>query len=660
MEYKKMRDDHYLLELKQACIRGDDVRIPREYEVLVREWRRSIQLKIDYNLHLDDHQRDFTVFNRIDRIHIWHLHYLNDYYSSREKLISGFGGAIFYLDETLSAYQKAGDQRLLNELKENGIRIGTNFKEENVGRFVANVAIKSPFETFYRAGQENYLQIFSEYVCYSRYMGQTGRRWRSVNLVFIPIKGFNREVHESVQFMLEAEDLSANVDFIYPNLSKRIRFLERISRSSNDIFMLLDNNKDVLFTNDLFQKEFGKSHHDSELEAIASFLPELADSPKFKGRLDNKFNFVITLDNAKNEKSRYTVFGDRIDGYGYRLCFVPHIPVETAYSGTKSRYSFQDLIGRSQSFSYALSMAQRASQSLSNVLITGESGTGKELVAQAIHSASPRSGAPFIPVNCAAIPKDLISSELMGFEEGAFTGARKGGQVGKFELANGGTIFLDEISEMPLDMQSTLLRVLEDRVINRLGSTKYYPVNTRVIAATNQDLWKCVEEGRFRLDLYFRLNIIRIELPPLREREGDLELLITDFLETSSYRNRVPVVKIDEHVMELLRAYSWPGNIRELKNIIERCVVAASSDLVTLESLPRDIIQQLSPPMPGSGKNTSTDRIVLKQSNSLRDYERELILETLRACRGNKSDAAKRLGISRGTLYKRMQEAGLN
>lgn len=326
MEYNPNRNDPMLLQLKYRCITDPAYTVPREYATVAREWRRSIQLGIDSKMILTEQQRDFDTFNRIDELHRQHLHYLSDYYASREKLIASFGGAIFYLDETLSAYNKGGDAHLLNELKENGIRIGTNFKVENVGVFVANIAVNSPFETYCRAGEENYLRIFSDYVCYARYMAKTGRRWRSVNLIFIPVTSYSQAVHDSVSFVLEAEDMSASIDFIYPNLAKRIRFLERISRSANDIFMLLDSDMNVLFTNELFQKEFGKVHLDSDLEPLHSFMPPLASSPKLRPDSCTNYNFVISLPNAHGSDSLYTVFGQNIEGYGHRVCFVPSTP----------------------------------------------------------------------------------------------------------------------------------------------------------------------------------------------------------------------------------------------------------------------------------------------------------------------------------------------
>ena len=308
------------------------------------------------------------------------------------------------------------------------------------------------------------------------------------------------------------------------------------------------------------------------------------------------------------------------------------------------------------------------------MLILGESGTGKELVAQAIHEASPRNTGPFIPLNCAAIPKELISSELMGYEDGAFTGAKRGGQAGKFELANGGTIFLDEIAEMPMDMQCSLLRILEDRVVCRIGGSKYHPVNVRIVAATNRDLWKCVQRGTFRLDLYFRLNVIRIELPPLRDRTGDIDILVPYLLERSARKNRVPMVAISGEVMELFRRYYWPGNVRELKNVVEKCAVMTTSDTVTLENLPKDVLRQLSSSGPGAGYDPAAFTGGFSQPQdaapavpasyaaspmeSIKEHETRVIVELMKKYNGNKSKVAKELGISRSTLYKRLEEMG--
>lgn len=648
-----------LAEYKERVISNPKSDVPSNIKVLASEWRRSFDMGVDKNIILSDQQRDFEIFNRIDDLHRRHLRYLIDYYSSRERLIENFGGAIFYLDDMLTAYNKGGDSDTISALKANGIRIGTNFKQENVGIFVANRVLSRSFETLVRIGQENYLDIFSGYVCYARYMAKPGRRWRAVNLVFIPIEKWNETVNDSVCFLLEAEDMSANVDFIYPCTAKRINFLERISKFSNDIFMLLDEELNVLFTNELFHKEFGNSYMEIDLEPLSSFMPALYECQQFRHKPGSISDFVLPLENALGFETLYTVFVQGIEGYGYRLCFVPHIRNGKANSTTRSHYSFRNLIGQSPRFVDAISLAQRAASSLSNVLITGETGTGKELFAQSIHSASPRSNAPFIPVNCAAIPNELVDNELIGYEGGLLPGSKRIGKPGKFELASGGTLFLDEIAEMPFGMQASLLRILEDGVVNRVGSSTFKPTNTRIIATTSKDLWKCVQNGSFRLDLYFRLNTIHIELPSLSERIGDIDILIPYFSDLSAYNTRSPLVSFSPEVVELFRSYSWPGNIRELKNTIEYCVVTADTDIITIDNLPNNIYKQLTNEPPEEAVSPVSlvpmpEEIV--QPQSMKDCQNTLIADTLLACGGNKSLAAKTLGISRSTLYKYINE----
>lgn len=668
--------DNKLSRIKDLCIKGQIGNVPNEYLAIVNEWKSSMSLGIDVDMKLTDKQRDFEVFRRIDELHRYHLSYLNGYYSSKEKLLAMHGCAIFYLDETLSAYNKAGDPELLKRLKADGVRIGTNFSEKNVGVFVANIALKSPLKTCRRVGQENYLNIFTKYICYARYVSKVGRRFRSVNLIFVPEEVYCKPIHDSINFILEAEDISAASDFIYPNLASRINFLEKIAQQGNDIMMLVDAKMNVIFVNELYTKEFGKAHSKEEPEALSGFMPEVANLPQLKRGSKEDFSSTLLLHCSSGEDNAYTVYGQYVEGCGFKIFFVPCQPVEKTQK-SKAVYSFSSLIGRSDEFAEAIESAKRAAKGLGNVLILGESGTGKELVAQAIHEASPRNTGPFIPLNCASIPKDLISSELMGYEDGAFTGAKRGGQAGKFELANGGTIFLDEIAEMPMDMQCSLLRILEDRVVCRIGGSKYYPVNVRIVAATNRDLWKCVQHGTFRLDLYFRLNVIRIELPPLRKRTGDIDILVPYLLESAARKNRVPMVTISPEVMELFRHYYWPGNVRELKNVVEKCAVLTVSDTVTMENLPKDVMRQLSSTGPGAGFEPlvnpggytslayesisptipdSIDSKTLSPMQSIKEHETRLIVELMKKYNGNKSKVAKEMGISRSTLYKRLDE----
>lgn len=310
--------------------------------------------------------------------------------------------------------------------------------------------------------------------------------------------------------------------------------------------------------------------------------------------------------------------------------------------------TFDDIIGEDLQLSSMIRFAKVAAETSANVLILGESGTGKEVFAQAIHSGSLRKNGPFIAVNCGAIPKELITSTLFGYEEGAFTGAKRGGSPGKFELADKGTLFLDEIGELPLDVQAVLLRVLDQKTFTRVGGKKNISVDVRIIAATNRNLLQESVAGHFRQDLYYRLNVLSLQLPPLRERKGDVILLLQHFLKRMEQRyNRGPLF-LSADAQELLQAYTWPGNIRELQNVIERAVVLSKDSTIDAHAF-RSLLPAQSPvPPPAAGTAFSTP---VRQENS---DERDQLLRTLEECRWNVSKAAVRLNIARSTLYRKM------
>ncbi|MHB8075863.1 sigma-54-dependent Fis family transcriptional regulator [Desulfosporosinus fructosivorans] len=320
----------------------------------------------------------------------------------------------------------------------------------------------------------------------------------------------------------------------------------------------------------------------------------------------------------------------------------------TSALGNYARFTFSDLIGQEQKFLDCIKIGIKVARTYSNVLILGESGTGKELFAQAIHNASSRKDQPFFAINCAAIPRDLLGSELFGYVEGAFTGAKKGGSPGKFELADGGTIFLDEIGEMPLDMQTSLLRVLEEKAVTRVGDKRAIPVDVRVVVATNRDLEKEVEEGNFRADLYYRINVVSIEIPPLRDRTGDIFLLISHFVKKVSERMEKKIEFISPDVYRNCALYDWPGNVRELQNIIERAVTLVEGTTISSHLLP-ERLAKLSDDSPHS-----------PEAHKLRDFRKTLEHDSIQACietcGGNMTRVAKELGISRPTLYRKLKE----
>ena len=281
-------------------------------------------------------------------------------------------------------------------------------------------------------------------------------------------------------------------------------------------------------------------------------------------------------------------------------------------------------------------------------MILGESGTGKELFAHSIHNDSKRSMGVFIKVNCAAIPAELLESELFGYEEGSFTGAKKGGKIGKFEAADGGTIFLDEIGELPLHMQVKLLRVLQEREVERVGSTRSIPIDVRIIAATNRNLEEMVEKGEFRLDLYYRLKVMTIVVPKLSERSEDIPKLVHHFLRKYQKLMNKQIEGISDRALRILNSYSWPGNIRELENSIERALNMVDEDeMITSDHLPEEI----------SGYKGPSSTLTLNEV--MEETERHTIINYLEVMNGNKSETAKALGISRTTLYEKMKKYGL-
>lgn len=319
---------------------------------------------------------------------------------------------------------------------------------------------------------------------------------------------------------------------------------------------------------------------------------------------------------------------------------------------SSARYSFDNIIGESPSMKQVKAISNRVARTDSNVLITGESGTGKELFAHSIHNASPRSHGPFIKINCAAIPAELLESELFGYEEGAFTGARKAGKKGRFELADGGTILLDEIGDMPLSMQVKLLRVLQEKEVERLGGTQTRKVNIRIIASTNKDLEKMISEKKFREDLFYRLNVMTIKLPPLRERKADIERLANELRKNISKRLGVYAEGISSDALKLMQGYSWPGNIRELENVIERAINLLDSDLIIRPNhLPQRILDNKS-------KSSYRENSSLKEI--VDEVERDVILQCLKKTGWNKNKSAKLLGISRLGLYKKIEKYSLD
>jgi DNA-binding NtrC family response regulator len=313
------------------------------------------------------------------------------------------------------------------------------------------------------------------------------------------------------------------------------------------------------------------------------------------------------------------------------------------------RYGFEGMIGETQEMQHLFEKVRLIAKSKATVLVMGESGTGKELLAKAIHYNSPRAKKPFLPVHCAALTETLLESELFGHERGAFTGAVSRKQ-GRLELADGGTLFLDEVAEIPLSMQVKLLRVLETKEFMRVGGVTPIHVDVRVIAASNRNLQEEVEEGRFREDLFYRLNVVSFELPPLRNRKGDIPVLVKKFVDECARENHKTVRSISPKAMARLVGYHWPGNIRELRNCIENTIVFLVNDTIDVADLPPNLQET----------DASTDTFSVAAGQSLDLIEKQYIQQTLLMVDGNRTKAAQMLGISRRTLQRKLKELGID
>ncbi|MDD3298237.1 MAG: sigma 54-interacting transcriptional regulator [Firmicutes bacterium] len=450
----------------------------------------------------------------------------------------------------------------------------------------------------------------------------------------------------AVENMLRMQNTTEELSIINQNYKK-------IFDSISDAVIVVDNRGFVKDINSKAKKILSVdcvNVIDRNIEEVMGFCPTILE----KGQgIDGNKKFIIDF---KKEKLGYSVrkvipiLGRDNIANGYASIIEKakgQIDKKTEDTGKTKALSFENIIGNSKEIKEVIKIAEVAAKNSYNIIITGESGVGKDMFAQAIHNAGSRVNAPFIAINCGAIPENLIESELFGYEEGTFTGALKGGRQGKFEQASGGTIFFDEICEMPKNLQVKLLRVLQEKQIVRVGSSKPVPVDARIIAATNKDIEEEVYRGNFREDLYWRLNVIDIHIPSLAERKEDIPFLFEHFIEKHSGK-QFKEYNTNRKVMEILKDYSWPGNVRELENIAQRLLAFSKNNTILYEHLPKYI----------KSKDIKTNSFAQKQS--LKGLEKRVILDALYENNGNVTMTAKRLGLSRSTLYNKFKKYNIN
>ena len=427
----------------------------------------------------------------------------------------------------------------------------------------------------------------------------------------------------------------------------------------------------ICYMNETFATMFGFERSAAVGDHICNYFPE-SELLNVISSQKQQLRVLFEFKGNKAFISRYPVFdgtaciGGYVEAYirdiqdlSPLLSRIQDLEQKTKYlkkrvkaTQPRAAFSFDSLVGDSEAMRRLKKQGMRFANSNQPILITGESGTGKELIANALHSASPRAPHAFVSVNCAAIPSELMEAELFGYAEGSFTGASKRGRIGKFELADGGTIFLDEVAEIPMNMQAKLLRILESHEIQKVGSNEKIHSNFRVLAATNKDLRQMAHKGTFRMDLYHRLSVLHLHAPPLRERLDDLVLLVPDLLDQIARQEHCLVPNIDNAIFPILRKYYWPGNIRELKNILIYTHFSQEKEWnnITPNSLPPHLFEV----------GTDEVHVGISLKEQCRNYMRTVIEKTLIRCKGNKTLTARELNLSRNELYKKIKEMGID
>lgn len=471
-------------------------------------------------------------------------------------------------------------------------------------------------------------------------------------------------IHSGEKQLREALLAAKNIcDFAKREKEKTERFKTIIDHSSYGI-IALDSKDNIVTFNPAAEKIFGLKASQILEKPISQSLNNSLVEEIF-GNGDMLFNKLLKINNRQFLMSRLPVIVEQ-EKFSMVMTFQEvselqqleqKVRTQLYKKGLVAKYTFDDIVGESKAIKNTVNQAKLIGRTDTTVLIMAETGSGKELFAQSIHNFSKRRKGPFVAINCAAMPENLLESELFGYEEGAFTGAKKGGKPGLFELAHGGTVFLDEISEMPLSLQGRLLRVLQEREVLRLGGDYILNVDIRVIAATNVNLLQMVKEGKFRQDLYFRLNILELRIPPLRERLGDIPILIRNFIKKMNVKHGTNICDISEGAIKCLETYSWPGNVRELENFAERMCILSNN-----ATIDKTLVNQL---FSNNRDYNSTDTEMISCSNdqsitvnlgNLKDIEQQIIKQAIKVFDGDREALAAKLGMSRTTLWKRLKE----
>ncbi len=581
--------------------------------------------------------------------------------------VSESGMIILLTNDQGCILELGGNEQTIAETRPFGLIPGAFMSEASIGANAISIALadNKPVQI---TASEHYVKVFHDWSCSAAPIhNENGQLIGCINLSgkiekkYPHILGLVVASAKAIEYQLQSS-------FSDMRLKEAYRFVSQILNTLEFGVLATDVNGSILRVNNLASRLLKLPIEKIENKNLAEFIPLW---PKFLDIIKSNeivideevhMNYHGVRDSFNLNVYPLTDGDGTISGTVITLRDMKRVyRIVNKYTGMQARYNFEDLIGESDEIKKIIAYCKNISESPSTVLIQGDSGTGKEVLAQSIHSFGSRRDHGFVALNCGAIPESLIESELFGYTEGAFTSARKGGKPGKFELANGGTLFLDEIGEMPLDMQVKLLRALQEKSITRVGGDKLIPVDVRIIAATNKNLLHEINKGRFRQDLFYRLSVIPVYIPPLKDRKEDVPILINFFLNLKSVKLKKQVPEIDNKLFKKLIHYDWPGNVRELENFIEK-YVNLDGNIENLENvmspeaynnnrhgsnIEKDILEA----KPTEKSFSETDGLV-----SLIELEEWAIKKTIGACGGNMTKVAKTLGISRNALYQKIKK----
>ena len=554
------------------------------------------------------------------------------------KFTKGSGFFVFLTDSEGCILNAMGDEKILTEAFGLKMIPGAYMNEESIGTNAMSYVIKTG-EPVQLTGEDHYISAYHRWTCSAAPIKDSQGHVIGV----IDLTGYTKNVHPHtlgiVVAVAKAIEEMVVVKAQSEQQKRKYNSVNKVLNAISEGIITSDKHGNIKKYNDKAIEMFGENDKlkEGNMCKIIDEWNQIKDMLLVNKNISKQVHMVSCKDLSYDLEAN-KIYNEDEECFEVVYAFKKN-EIINSHKIHNYRCNFNNIIGQDANFTRIIEYAKKIADSSSTVLIMGESGTGKELFAQSIYNTSSRSDSPFIPINCGAIPEALIESELFGYEDGAFTGAKKGGNPGKFELAYGGTILLDEIGEMPLDMQVKFLRILEEGFITRLGGKKPIPVDVRIIASTNRDLEEDVKEGKFRKDLYYRLNVLPLYVPPLRERKSDIRLLVNHFMNKISKDLNKNKVHVTEENIVVMEKYNWPGNIRELQNIVEL--------IINTENFPIDYFRR---------RLNQCDHEHYEENMDIESVEKQHLIKIITRCNGNITHSADILGIKRNTLYNKIKK----